>query len=231
MPQLCPAPGVRVRLLPSPADICRHPSRIAQPSSLSAAAGSSRAQPHATPTSSTTGGTLTSSSTSATTLSPSRPCAGPTRHTGTASPCWVRAGPAAGLVAAGLVPGEPQAHGGFAGVHGRRCSRRFPRHVHHGVDGRGEAVRGIPGRRGGGIPRREQAAGPHRPALLLRRLAGQRGEHAEREPLSRPACLPASSPALTLLLHGAPRLPCADLSLLSPARRQRWGTCPPSCGT
>lgn len=28
-----------------------------------------------------------------------------------------------------------------------------------------------------------------------------------------------------------PRPPCAHLSLRSPARRRRWGTCPTSCGT
>ncbi|NXF13817.1 ENASE acetylglucosaminidase, partial [Smithornis capensis] len=54
-----------------PRSICQRPFCTAQPSSLPA--GSSRAQLHATPMSSTTGATSTSLSTSATTMSPSHP--------------------------------------------------------------------------------------------------------------------------------------------------------------
>lgn len=111
------------------------------------------------------------------------------------------------------------AHGGFSGVRSQRCSRTPSRHIHHGVDRRGEAVRGVPGRRGGGVPRRERAAGPHRPALPLRRLADQPGEHAEREPRCPARLLPAPLPLL--LPCAAPRPPRANASLLSPARRQR----------
>lgn len=91
--------------------------------SLCSATGSSRAQPHATHMSSTTGATSTSSSTSATTLSPSHLCAGPTRRTGTASRCWVRAEP--GRCGAGSLLG-----------HTATLLPPFPRHFHHGVDGR-----------------------------------------------------------------------------------------------
>lgn len=115
VPPLCPTCGLPQVLPGSVASLPHCPI-----TSLCSATGSSRARPHATRTCSTTGATSTSSSTSATTLSPSHPCAGPMRRTGTASRCWVRAEP--GRCGAGILLG---------------CAATLlpllPRHLHHGV--------------------------------------------------------------------------------------------------